>query len=413
MAQPTVSPRPVNVGEGSSRRKRKRKKGNKENYEATKARTTNNHYIRHAWFKWMIPTLPPWDKPIKTTLELWAQQVPSDLKDEYEKWINTQIFKDWSDGSYKRRGETHIVGRLATHEGKASLLTKVEMWQRWFEAGKARPVRLVSFSYKMKGCEPISDNQLRWITLRTHILSLTCRIGKGSYGSVYLVGFRNVALRKELGMEGVVSYVAKKCDTVSTNSAWVMMHKELTSFAETHCAIVRPIACHNIEAKPLLVYPYWNGRDIFQWMRLEHVTRGTRLPDNSGRSGNLITDHPNWLPDPVDFETLRNWKNVEIFRAHRLEIMCTLWFALDFMHEHNWLHCDIHVKNMFLHFPDWDFDEGFSQDRMPTWEDNRSLVFAALGDLGMAQQVHVATSDNGVDPVGRDWIALELVDEKI
>ncbi|KAL3679767.1 hypothetical protein R1sor_022723 [Riccia sorocarpa] len=55
---------------------------------------------------------------------------------------------------------------------------------------------------------------------------------------------------------------------------------------------------------------------------------------------------------------------------------------------------------------------------MPTWEDNRSLVFAALGDLGMAQQVHVAASDNGVkytrtDPVERDWIAPELIDEKI
>ncbi|KAL3700505.1 hypothetical protein R1sor_018527 [Riccia sorocarpa] len=101
------------------------------------------------------------------------------------------------------------------------------------------------------------------------------------------------------------------------------------------------------------------------------------------------------------------------FRAHRLEIMCTLWSALDFMHEHNWLHCDIHVKNVFLHFPDWDFDEGFPADRMPTWEDNRSLVFAALGDLGMAQQVHVAASDNGVkytrtDLIERDWTALEL-----
>ncbi|KAL3676554.1 hypothetical protein R1sor_026502 [Riccia sorocarpa] len=292
------------------------------------------------------------------------------------------------------------------------------MWQRWFEAGKARPVRQGSFSYKMKGCEPISDNQLRQITLRTQISRLTCRIGKGSYGLVYLVGFRDVALGKELGMEGVVSYVAKNCDAVCTNSAWVMMHKEFASFAETHCAIVRPIACHNIEAEPILVYPYWNGRDIFQWMRMENDTRGTRLPDNSGRSGNLITDNPKWFPDPEDFETLHNWKNVEIFRARRLEIMCTLWSALDFMHEHNWLHCEIHVRNMFLHFPDWDFDEGFPKDRMPTWEDNRSLVFAALGDLGMAQQVHVAASDNGVkytriDPVERDWIAPELVDEKI
>ncbi|KAL3687474.1 hypothetical protein R1sor_013783 [Riccia sorocarpa] len=409
MAQATVHPRPVDVGEGSSEGKTKRKRRNKESYHAAKARTTNNHYIRHAWFTWfaenvehketfrryntpgtsmgirrfvehlcelgrqtyerrrqVIPALPPWDKPIKTTLELWAQQVPSDFKIEYEKWITTKVFKDWCDEGSRRRGD--IAGRLRTPEGKASLLTKVEMWQRWFEAGKARPVRLGSFSYKMKGCEPISDNQLRWITKPTQISRLTCKIGKGSYGSVYLVGFRDVALGKELGMEGVVSYVAKKCDAVGTNTAWVMMHKELASFAETHCAIVRPIACHNIEAEPILVYPYWNGRDIYQWTRLEHVTRGTRLPDNSGRFGNKITDHPTW--------------------------------------------------NVFLHFPDWDFNEGFPKDRMPTWEDNRSLVFAALGDLGMAQQVHVAASDNGVkytrtDPVERDWIAPELVDEKI
>ncbi|KAL3684015.1 hypothetical protein R1sor_002037 [Riccia sorocarpa] len=404
MAQATIHPRPVDVGEGSSGGKTKRKRRNKESYNAAKARTTNNHYIRHAWFTWfaenvehketfrryntpgtsmgirrfiehlcelgrqtyerrrqVIPALPPWDKPIKTTLELWAQQVPSIFKEEYEKWIKTKVFKDWCDEGSKRRGD--IVGRLATPEGKASLLTKVEMWQRWFEAGKARPVRLGSFSYKMKGCEPISDNQLRWITKPTQISRLTCRIGQGSYGSVYLVGFRDVALGKELGMEGVVSYVAKKCDP-------------------------------------------------------EHDTRGTRLPDNSGRSGNLITDNPKWFPEPEDFETLHNWKNVEIFRARRLEIMCTLWSVLDYMHEHNWLHCDIHVRNVFLHFPDWDFDEGLPKDKMPTWEDDRSLVFAALGDLGMAQQVHVAASDNGVkyyrtDPVERDWIALELVDEKI
>ncbi|KAL3701087.1 hypothetical protein R1sor_019109 [Riccia sorocarpa] len=355
MAQATVHPRPVDVGEGSSGGKTKRKRRNKESYHAAKARTTNNHYIRHAWFTWfaenvehketfrryntpgtsmgirrfvehlceldrqtyerrrqVIPALLPWDKPIKTTLKLWAQQVPSDFKIEYKKWITTKVFKDWCDEGSRRRGD--IVGRVATPEGKASLLTKVETLQRWFEAGKARPVRLGSFSYKMKGCEPISDNQLRWITKTTQISRLICKIGKGSYGSVYLVGFRD----------------------------------DLASFAETHCAIVRPIACHNIEAELILVYPYWNGRDIYQWTRLEHVTRGNRLPDNSGRSGNKITDHPTWFPDPEDFETLHNWKNVEIFRAHRLEIICTLWSALDFMHEHNWLHCDIHVRNVVV-----------------------------------------------------------------
>ncbi|KAL3701044.1 hypothetical protein R1sor_019066 [Riccia sorocarpa] len=66
-------------------------------------------------------------------------------------------------------------------------------------------------------------------------------------------------------------------------------------------------------------------------------------------------------------------------------------------------------------------DEGkawSSRHRMPTWEDERSLVFAALGDLGMTQQVHVAASVNGrkyprVPKKERDWIAPELVDSKI
>ncbi|KAL3695236.1 hypothetical protein R1sor_009312 [Riccia sorocarpa] len=378
LVQATVHPRPVDVGEGSSGGKTKRKRRNKESYHAAKARTTNNHYIRHAWFTWFAENVEH-----KETFRRYNTPGTSMGIQRFVEHLCELGRQTYERRRSKRRGD--IAGRLATPEGKASLLTKVEMWQRWFEVGKARPVRLGSFSYKMKGCEPISDNQLRWITKPTQISKLTCRIGKGSYGSVYLVGFRDVALGKELGMEGVVSYVAKKCDAVGTNTAWVMMHKELASFVETHCAIVWPIACHNIEAEPILVYPYWNGRDIYQWTRLEHVTRGTRLPDNSGRSGNKITDHPTWIPDPEDFETLHNWKNVEIFRAHRLE---------------NHALC------------------GFPKDRMPTWEDNLSLVFSALGDLGMAQQVHVAASDNGVkytriDPVERDWIAPELVDAKI
>ncbi|KAL3676568.1 hypothetical protein R1sor_026516 [Riccia sorocarpa] len=321
----------------------------------------------------IAPALPPFDTAIKKRMELWAESVPYKLMDEYKIWIKTKVFKDWSDPSYERMGASHIANRFATDEGKAWLVMKIEMWERWLNASKVRQVKLGSLSWKMKGCEPISDNQLRWITLKTQISDLTHKIGQGSYGSVYLVGFRDVALRLELSMEGVVPYVSKKCDEKPSYSAWVMMHKELASFAETHCAIVRPIACHNIEAEPIL-----------------------------------------WFRDPSDENTQRKWKNVEIFRAHRLEIMCTLWSALEFMHEHD----DIHVFNVFLHFPNWDYEDGQVEHRMPTWEDERSLVFAALGDLGMAQQVHVAASVNGrkyprLPKQERDRIAPELVDSKI
>ncbi|KAL3675505.1 hypothetical protein R1sor_025453 [Riccia sorocarpa] len=187
--------------------------------------------------------------------------------------------------------------------------------------------------------------------------------------------------------------------------------KKKRGFARLHVTTSRP-------SPSQAGVSYWNGRDIRQWKNLEHTTRGTRLPDNSGRLMNLITDHSQWFRDPSDEKDQHKWKNVEIFRAHRLEIMCTLWSALEFMHENDWLHCDIHVLNVFLHFPNWDYEDGQEEHRMPTWEDERSLVFAALRDLGMAQQVHVTASVNGrkyprVPKKERDWIAPELVDSKI
>ncbi|KAL3675913.1 hypothetical protein R1sor_025861 [Riccia sorocarpa] len=424
IGQLTAPSTQVEVGERSStgqKKKKKKKTVSKESHEASRARWEVNHYIRHAWFKWfaenaehmntfklyntpgtnmgvrrlvehlcelgrqtyegrreIAPALPPFDTAVKTRLEVWAESVPYKLINEYKIWIKTKVFKDWSDASYERMGASHIASRFATDEGKAWLVKKIEMWERWLKASKPRQVKFGSFSWKMKGCEPISDNQLRWITLKTQISDLTRKIGQGSYGSVYLVGFRDVALGLELGMEEVVPYVAKKCDEKPPYSAWVMMHKELASFAETHCAIVRPIACHNIEAEPILV----NGRDIRQWKNLEHTTRETRLPDNSGRFMNLITNHSQWFRDPSDEKYQRKWKNVLGLGAEYLRA--------EYLKEH----------------------------RMPTWEDERSLVFAALGDLGMAQQVHVAASVNGrkyprVPKKERDWIAPELVDLKI
>ncbi|KAL3702537.1 hypothetical protein R1sor_020559 [Riccia sorocarpa] len=329
------------------------------------------------WF--LIPYASRWRR----------QSVPYKLMDEYKIWIKTKVFKDWSDASYERMGASHIAGRLTTDEGKVWLVKKIEMWERWLNTSKPRQVKLGSFSWKMKGCEPISDNQLRWITLKTQISDLTRKIGQGSYGSVYRVGVRDVALGLELGMEGVVPYVAKKCDEKPLYNAWVMMHKELASFAETHCAIVRPIACHNIETDPILVYPYWNGRDI----RYGSATHPTRKINANGRM--------------LRYSASTAWRSCALCGPR--------WSSCT---RKDWLHCDIHVLNVFLHFPNWDYEDGEEKHRMPTWEDERSLVFAALGDLGMAQQVHVATSVNGrkyprVPKKERDWIAPELVDSKI
>ncbi|KAL3685026.1 hypothetical protein R1sor_003048 [Riccia sorocarpa] len=194
MGQPTAPSTQVEVGERSSagqKKKKKKKKKKKNGYQAESRGVESKD-----------GALPPFDTTIKTRMELWAQSVPYQLMDEYKIWIKTKVFKDWSDASYERMVASHIVGKFKTYEGKAWLVTKSEMLERWLNAGK------------------ISD--------------LTKKIGQGSYGAVYRVGFLDVALGLELGMEGVVPYVAKKCDEKPPYNAWVMMHKELASFAETH-----------------------------------------------------------------------------------------------------------------------------------------------------------------------------------
>ncbi|KAL3690252.1 hypothetical protein R1sor_016561 [Riccia sorocarpa] len=276
IGQPTAPSTQVEAGEGSSAGQKKKKKKttvSKKSHEASRARLEVNHHIRHAWFKWFA---------------------------ENAEHRNTfKLYNTPGTSMGVRRLVEHLceLGRqiLATDEGKAWLVMKIEMLERWLNASKVRQVKLGSFSGKMKGCEPISDNQLRWMTLKTQISDLTRKIGQGSYGSVYLVGFRDVALGLELGMEGVVPYVAKKCDEKPPYSAWVMMHKELASFAETHCAIVQPIACHNIEAEPILVYPYWNGQDIRQWKNLARFDRKFRRKFQNGNfHGNFHGVHGNY-----------------------------------------------------------------------------------------------------------------------
>ncbi|KAL3685601.1 hypothetical protein R1sor_003623 [Riccia sorocarpa] len=146
--------------------------------------------------------------------------------------------------------------RLGKPEWRAWILTKVQLWERWLNGGNDRLVRPGSFSWKMKACEPISDNQLHWITTPDQITSLgRNKIGEGSFGTMYTIGFRDIGLGIELGMEGVVPYIAKNCKQMDERNTWVMMNKELASFAETHCTIVRSVACHNIKNNPI-----WTNR---------------------------------------------------------------------------------------------------------------------------------------------------------
>ncbi|KAL3693130.1 hypothetical protein R1sor_006781 [Riccia sorocarpa] len=370
--------------------KEEEKTVSKESHEASRARSEVNHHIRRAWFKWFAENAEH-----RNTFKLYNTPGTN-------MGVRRLVEHLCELGRQTYEGRREIAPALPPFD--TAIKTRLEVW------AESVPYKLMD-EYKIwiktkifKDWSDASYERMRASHIAGRLVTNECK--------AWLVK------KIEMWERWLNASKPRQCDEKPPYSAWVMMHKELASFAETHCAIVRPIACHNMEAEPILVYPYWNGRDIRQWKNLEHTTRGTRLPDNSGRLMNLITDHSQWFRNPSDEKDQRKWKNVEIFRAHRLEIMCTLWSALEFIHENDWLHCDIHVLNVFLHFPDWDYEDGQEEHRMPTWEDERSLVFAALGDLGMAQQVHVAASINGrkyprVPKKERDWIAPELVDSKI
>ncbi|KAL3691165.1 hypothetical protein R1sor_004816 [Riccia sorocarpa] len=173
MVQPLAPPNPV-----EAREEKKKKAVNLESFEASKVKTATNHHIRHAWFKPRMWSIGRYSE--NTTHSGTSMEVQRFVEQLCE--LGWQAYEVHHPSLYERLGTSHIAGRLARLEGKAWLLTKVELWERWLDTGKSRPIRPRSFSWKMKGCGPISHNQLRWITFKSQITSLAEKhmIGKGS-----------------------------------------------------------------------------------------------------------------------------------------------------------------------------------------------------------------------------------------
>ncbi|KAL3685376.1 hypothetical protein R1sor_003398 [Riccia sorocarpa] len=158
IGQPTAPSTQVEAGEGSSAGQKKKKKKtwfdeNAEHRNTFKLYNTPGtsmgvrRLVEHLCElgrqtyegrREIAPALPPFDIAVKTRLEVWAESVPYKLMDEYKIWIKTKVFKDWFDASYERMRASHIAGRFATDEGKAWLVMKIEMWERWLNASKVR-----------------------------------------------------------------------------------------------------------------------------------------------------------------------------------------------------------------------------------------------------------------------------------
>ncbi|KAL3678859.1 hypothetical protein R1sor_021815 [Riccia sorocarpa] len=194
----------------------------KESHEASRARSEVNHHIRHAWFKWFAENAEH-----RNTFKLYNTPGTS-------MGVQRLVEHLCELGRQTYEGRREIAPALPPFD--TAVKTRLEVWAE-------------SVPYKLM------DEYKIWI--KTKVFKDWSDASYERMGASHIAGrLRQMKAKLELGMEGVVPYVAKKCDKKPSYSAWVMMHKELASFAETHCAIVRPIACHNIEAEPILVYPY-------------------------------------------------------------------------------------------------------------------------------------------------------------
>ncbi|KAL3682351.1 hypothetical protein R1sor_000373 [Riccia sorocarpa] len=164
-------------------------------------------------------------------------------------------------------------------------------------------------------------------------------------------------------------------------------------------------------AKSYTCIPWWNGGQIYDWIEREFELRWKRSPNGQRREP---------VADDIAKYDAYTHLSVEIFRKQRLEMAATLLQGLAFMHTHNWLHCDLHLANIFVHFPLWDWDDRVDKqherhDNFPNADlpaINKKLVFVGVRDLGWAQREgdtgkHVHAYPAHVKNP-REWVAPEL-----
>ncbi|KAL3680689.1 hypothetical protein R1sor_023645 [Riccia sorocarpa] len=346
---------------------------------------------------------------VQTRLQKYVTQVPFQWTQELETWLASDEFHNW----INERPTWVFPSTLREPRYMDPIKERARVWQEWFK----RPRELSngnSLSFKYKECEPMFDNKIRWINFNTWLTPMVprTRLGAGLYGTVYKVRVVDSSLVADLGSHDVVFYVAKLLNDTPWSNAREEMLKELFAFTVNHPIVVRPVAAFFDPKTPGLLFPWWNGTAIKKWYEIERALRGKVTLDGKTRQvsqdiGKYDRDHQ---------------LNATIFRRHRLQIAGTLLQGLAFMHGRDWLHCDIHYGNIFVHFTLWDWNDKQAHNKRHDNLDsdgdkiNRKLVFVGIGDLGYAQTTQDATAGkrryNHLDKVPQKWTAPELTVEK-
>ncbi|KAL3697462.1 hypothetical protein R1sor_011538 [Riccia sorocarpa] len=393
------------VPPGESSKTKKTKSGPKTTIDERDERKRENAIIRHAWFKWFTsqanltpmrklywtpgadegrkrfenklvelgteafahlsldpnaPLFSHYTLDVQTRLRKYVTQVLFQWTQELETWLASDQFHSWTN----ERPAWVFPSTLREPRYLDPIKERARVWQEWFK--KPRELsNCNSLSFKYKECEPMSDNKIRWINFNTWLTPMVSRTRLG---------------------------------------AWLYVN---------HPTVVRPVAAFSDPKTPGLLFPWWNGTAIKKWYQIERTLRGKVTLDGKTRQvsediGKYDRDHQ---------------LNATIFRRHRLQIAGTLLQGLAFMHGRDWLHCDIHYGNIFVHFPLWDWDDKQAHnkrhDNLETDGDriNHKLVFVGIGDLGYAQTTQDAAAGkrryNHLDKICGDFFIDMSREEKL
>ena len=150
----------------------------------------------------------------------------------------------------------------------------------------------------------------------------SAQLGEGAFAYVCKVNVKDPAFPDQL-------YVAKciKQGDDFMNAEQLAMH-EATNIPFQHMGIIAPMGLARREVTPMVIYRYWNGGHLDQWMQT--------LRNDPSR------------PMAKDFQDTIG--NPTLLLDNIFQIINGLLRTIEFMHYHNFMHNDLHGRNILLHF---------------------------------------------------------------
>lgn len=150
----------------------------------------------------------------------------------------------------------------------------------------------------------------------------TPRLGEGAFAYVCKVNVKDPAFPDEV----YAAKCIKQGDGIMTVEQ-LAMH-EATSIPFQHMGIISPVGLARREHHPMVLYKYWNGGHLDQWLQ------------------NLRKDPSR----PMAKDFLDTPGTTALFLDNIFQIINGLLQTIEFMHYHEFMHNDLHGRNILLHF---------------------------------------------------------------